>query len=461
MNQLPFNPRRYQLPFLSAMQGGCRLAVCVWHRRAGKDVCAWWWTIVQAMQKTGTYFYTFPTYAQAKKVIWDGMISGGRQFRHLIPEEVRLDKRYKENETELQITLPPIAGGSNGSIIQLVGLDKIDYVMGTNPEGIVYSEYAIQNPEGRKFLRPIVIANKGWEVFVFTPRGPNHGEDVWKEAGREPAFRQMLNIEQTADNDGNPIIAVAEIEKMRADGVDEDFIQQEYYCSFSGSQQGSYYGALIRKAIAAGRIGRVPYDPKLPVHTTWDIGHGDDTVIGFWQQFMRDRRLIDCYIAQGEGLEHYAGVLSERARLEGYRYNWHVLPHDAEAHSPQTGITYRKYAENLKIRPTLVAPKLSIQEGITAVRGMLPTLWIDEVKCAPIVKALTQYHKEYDEETKQYSEKPVHDQYSHPADMVRYEAVSNVPGDDDYEKPKQAFQDFDPLSYSAEEQEDPWLEALV
>ena len=450
-----FTPRPYQLPFLAAMQRGCRLATCVWHRRAGKDVSAWWWTIVASMITTGTYFYTFPTYAQGKKVIWDGMDNSGKKFLHYIPEEVRLDKRYKENETEMQIQLPPVAGGSNGSIIQIVGLDKIDYVMGTNPRGVVYSEFAIQNPAGRKFLNPIILANKGWEVFVFTPRGPNHGEAVWKEAvADKTAFYQLLTIDDTADSDGNRIISKADIQKLRDRGEDEDFIQQEYYCSFGGSQQGSYYGRLIRQAREAGRIARVPFDVKLPVHTVWDIGHGDDTVIGFWQSYGREHRLIDSYTENGEGLAHYAAILSERARHEGYRYSWHILPHDAEAHSFQTGRTTQKAAEEMAIRPTLIAPKLSVQDGIQAVRAMLPTCWIDEAKCGSVLVALTQYHKEYDEETKTYSEKPVHDQYSHSADMVRYKAVTTVPTNDAEEsQTNRAITGFDPL---ADEQDDAW-----
>ena len=31
-----YRPRDYQLPFLGAVDGGQRRAVCVWHRRAGK-----------------------------------------------------------------------------------------------------------------------------------------------------------------------------------------------------------------------------------------------------------------------------------------------------------------------------------------------------------------------------------------------------------------------------------------
>lgn len=465
---LIFKPRGYQLPFLAAMQGGCRLGVCVWHRRAGKDVCAWWWTIIEALRETGVYFYTFPTYAQGKKVIWDGMLKTNGQtikYLHLIPEEIRLDKRFKINETEMQIELPPIAGGSNGSIIQIVGVDKIDYVMGTNPRGIVYSEYAIQSPEARKFLNPITTANKGWEVFVFTPRGPNHGFDVWEEAGRdEQAFRQLLTIDQTYDEDNNPIITKTEIDKKRANGEDEDFLQQEYYCSFAGSQSGSYYGSLVRKAWEEKRFGRVPFDPKLGVHTSWDLGRGDDTVIGFWQELFRERRLIDSVIDHGKGPVDYAAVLSERARHEGYRYLGHKMPHDADVKRMEAKLSIKQQFEAVKVRPITIVEKLSIQTGISAVRTMFPVLYIDEHRGdnAKVIVALTQYHKKYDEEKQQYSDEPVHDKYSHPADMVRYEATGESPREDYNDMDRQARQSFDPMDWSADEDEErAWADQLV
>ena len=100
------------------------------------------WMIPEAYRKTGTYYYFFPTYAQGKKIIWDAIDNDGIKITHHIPYW----QDCKFNETEMQITLPPIAGGSNGSVIQIIGTDKLDSIVGTNPVGCIFSEYFLQNP---------------------------------------------------------------------------------------------------------------------------------------------------------------------------------------------------------------------------------------------------------------------------------------------------------------------------
>lgn len=54
----------------------------------------------------------------------------------------------------------------NGSLLQLVGSDNFDSLMGTNPQGIVFSEYALQDPRAYQFMRPILAANNGWALFI-------------------------------------------------------------------------------------------------------------------------------------------------------------------------------------------------------------------------------------------------------------------------------------------------------
>jgi len=68
---------------------------------------------------------------------------------------------------------------------------------------------------------------------------------------------------------------------------------------------------------------------------------------------------------------------------------------------------------------------LSIDDGINAVRNKLITIWIDKEKCKRVIKALKDYHKDYDEVNKVYRNNPKHNWSSHCADMVRYWAVTN------------------------------------
>src|SRR5262249_9125228 len=140
-----FTPRDYQADAWRAMHEGCRRAVWIWHRRAGKDKTAFNFMIERAVVEPGVYYYFLPTYAQGKRVLWDGIVkdetgAAMRMLDHVPPELI-----LKTIEDEMQITLRTVDSKVN-SIIQVIGTDKIDTIRGTNPIGCVFSEYAIGRP---------------------------------------------------------------------------------------------------------------------------------------------------------------------------------------------------------------------------------------------------------------------------------------------------------------------------
>ena len=61
-----FRPRRYQEPVMGALAQGIKRAVLLWHRRSGKEKTLINYTAWAMLNRVGTYFYIFPTYAQAK-----------------------------------------------------------------------------------------------------------------------------------------------------------------------------------------------------------------------------------------------------------------------------------------------------------------------------------------------------------------------------------------------------------
>jgi hypothetical protein len=97
----------------------------------------------------------------------------------------------------------------------------------------VFSEYALQNPKVWDFIRPILAENGGWAIFNFTPRGKNHGYDLYEMARQNPKwFVQKLTVDDTA------IITSEVIQEERESGMSEEMIQQEYYCSFTAALTG-------------------------------------------------------------------------------------------------------------------------------------------------------------------------------------------------------------------------------
>jgi len=412
-----YEPRWYQRPVLKAMANGVKRGAMVWHRRSGKDLTMVNGITVQAMKRVGAYYYFFPTYGQGRKVIWEGRTKDGVRFLDYIPKEL-IDG--KPNETEMRIPLV------NGSSIQIIGTDNMDHVVGTNPLGCVFSEYSLQNPKAYDLMRPVLRENGGWAWFVYTPRGRNHGYRLWKMAKGRPGtwFSSMLTVNDTfLDAERmQPVITADDLEEERLEGMDEDLLNQEYYCSFDGATQGSYYGPQIALVYKQDRVGFFPWVSQLPVYTAWDIGIGDATAIWFFQLIGEEIRMIDFYEASGKGLDHYAKVLKDRE----YAYAEHWMPHDIEARELGTGKARIEIARNLGLKPIRVAPRMDIDDGIAAVRKIFSRLRFNERACNQQeyaghsgFDAIAFYHKKWDDDKHCYALKPEHDWSSHAADALR------------------------------------------
>jgi len=218
---------------------------------------------------------------------------------------------------------------------------------------------------------------------------------------------------------GEPVMTEAMIEQERRSGMSEDMIQQEYYCDFHGSLEGSYYIKDIVQAEKAGRLKDVPWDPTIPVYTFWDLGYDDSTSIWFVQSHGYELGFIDYEEESGKGLPYYAKIIQEKP----YTYAEHIFPHDIDVHDYGSGNTRRSIAESLGINPITVAPKLSLQEGINAVRALLPRAYFDQTKCEQGINCLRNYRHKRDEEKKVFLDKPEHTWASHGADAMRTGAV--------------------------------------
>lgn len=410
--QLPYKfvERDYQRGLVRAvMDDGMDRAVHVWHRRAGKEKTDLNIMVTRMFGRVGSYFYLFPTYKQGRQILWDGIDGGGFRFMDHIPRKLR----KRTDKTNM------VVEAKNGSIFRVIGTDDIDRVVGTNPVGLVFSEYSLQDPAAWDYLRPVLAENKGWAIFNFTPRGKNHAYELFQMARRDPKwYCELLTVEDTGAISEE--VLKREREEIIAQYGDDALFQQEYYCSFEVPIQGAYYATQIQRAYDEGRIRNVPWDATIPVHTYWDLGVGDATAIWFVQFAGEDIRMIDYYEASGEGLQHYISVLSEKE----YVYRDHFAPHDIEVRELGTGKSRKEIAAKLGIR-FRVAPKLSLDDGIQAVRTIFNRCYFDEGRCRRGLEALKQYHKEYDEKSKTYKSRPKHDWSSHGADAFRTLGVTH------------------------------------
>jgi len=401
-----WDPRQHQRKLWQYMANGGRRAAVVWHRRAGKDSTALNWTAVAVHQRVGAYLHMLPEAAQARKAIWNAL---DRQGRRVIDQAFPPETRARTVDHEMFIEF------KNGSTWQVAGSDNYNSLVGGNYIGVVFSEYSIGNPAAWDFIRPILLENDGWAIFVYTPRGRNHGHRLYTMAEANPAwFAQTLTINDTL------ILTPAQIQEERDSGMDDDMVEQEYFCSWEGVKQGSIFGQVLSEARKAGRIGSYPYDPRFAVNTFWDIGHSDTTALWFHQQVQGLDRFIHCHEMAGEDTPYFVRYLKER----GYLYGQHFLPHDAKnvtvaAKSNPLGKNVWDQLWNLGLRDLVKVDRTPEKwTTINLTRTRLKTACFDDKGCANGIDALESYHKKWKEETRSYSNEPVHDWSSNFADAM-------------------------------------------
>lgn len=393
---LDYAPRRVFLPYHDRPQ---RWAALVAHRRCGKTVA----TINDEIRRAvtcplphGRYAYVAPFLSQAKEVAWEYI----KRFAAPIISD--------KNESELWVELV------NGARIRVHGADNPDRLRGAYLDGVILDEYADMRPGvWGEVIRPMLADRQGWATFIGTPKGKNEFWSTCQRAERDPAwFHAILKASETG------ILPESELDDARADMAPEQY-EQEFECSFDAAILGAYYGHQIAEAEREGRIGEFPADELFPVHTAWDLGIGDSTAIWLWQAVPGGLRVIDHIEASGKSLPWFVAELNARS----HAYGTDFVPHDARARELGTGKTRVETLVDLGRKPQ-IAPHVSIEDGINAVRQMLPRMRFHEPDCADGIEALRQYRTDYDEKLKAFKNRPRHDWTSHTADAARYMALA-------------------------------------
>ena len=206
--------------------------------------------MLAALLNQGRYFGIYKTYKQAHEVVW-------RQYLPLIPKELI----YRTNEQDLLIELHYAEGAKfilpGGEIvelnhdqskprssIQLLGSDQADSHRGFKADGMIFDEYADQNPDNWKSVyAPMFTTTNGWAVFMGTPRGYNHFYDLnIKAQDRDNWFYQ------TATWRDSPYVSREHVDREREDAEKDGTLStflQEYELEFR-SVQGAVYPTFNR-----------------------------------------------------------------------------------------------------------------------------------------------------------------------------------------------------------------------
>ena len=405
--QIPTNgwkPRTYQLPLWRYLENGGKRAAVVWPRRHGKDYVMINWVAFASQRRVGTYWIVYPYLNQGRRIAWTGMAKDGSKFLDAFPEELIKSRQNAEMRLELK----------NGSVIQIMGADEPDRFVGSNPVGIVFSEWALMNPLVWKLTSPILTENGGWAVFIYTPRGTNHGLDTLNEARTTKGW---YHSKLTAADCG--VLTAEELRKAKAELRDEALFLQEFFTSFTVPLQGAYYFSQMKHLAKEKRLIPLTIEPALPVTTSWDLGVDDQMAIWFSQETRGGEiRLVHYYENTNEGLGHYVRYLKEWATLRGVVYHEHLAPHDIAVRELTTGRSRLETARSMGIKFRPVG-RHGIEDGIEAVRNMLPQCWMDPAECKLGMNAIKSYTKRFDEEKGTFMARPEHNWASHAADALR------------------------------------------
>lgn len=219
-----------------------------------------------------------------------------------------------------------------------------------------------------------------------------------------------------------------------------DKVYQEYPSTpteaFMATRQGTYYAETYLtwvKKLNRERTGL--FDPNLEVQVAFDLGMNDTNVLGAFQEYINNEvRIIHGFEDNGQRISYYTDWMKRQEWIANLTHV--ILPHDAMVKDLTSGKTrLQVFEEELKhykdedgnLRPLQVTftvlPKGDRQEGINAVREMIPNIYVDPEKCLYIIDCLYNYHKEWDEKRERFRDEPCHDEWSNGADMLRYLAA--------------------------------------
>lgn len=340
------------------------------------------------------------------------MRSGTLNYLH-ISEYGKLCAKYPEKAAEVRtgalntvqagqsVTIESTAEGSHGHFFDICNEARNNETMGVPLTTLDWRFHFFPWWREPQYALPEEMADR----VVITRQDQEYFDHLEAEIGRSLTLGQKLWY----------------VKKKFEQG---DFMLREFPSTpdeaFRASIEGAYYKQQMNWLRQQKQICRVPYDPRLPVNTFWDLGMSDDTHIIFHQKYGMENRFIDEYFAQGEALNHYTKVLQNKP----YNYGQHFLPHDVEVREMSTGESRRQALLRLGLRPMRVVPRIEDEmDGIEAVRSILPTCWFDQQNCSHTIKCLDHYRKEWDEKLGAFKSRPLHDWSSHGAKSFEQFAV--------------------------------------
>jgi len=421
--RLPHNykPYNWQRPICVAFQRGLEVWATI-HRRGGKDLLSLCEVLLpEAFEHPGTYQYIWPSLKQGRDSFWEGKDEEGRDvMQTYIPQEAII---HKDN-ADMKLTVASVGGTS---LIQVFGTNNKQYIAlrGKPSNGAVFTEFAYQDPRGDEVISPMIRKTGGWRAYNSTPNGNNHYKERFYRAMKNPdCYTILATVEDTFNHQGQRLVTEADLQKERDDGKSEDYINQEYFCSFNQGIEGTYIGKELQDLANEGHITKVPYEQELLVDTYWDLGITKNSMaVWFVQQLGNEVRFIDFEEATGKTFAYWAGLLQSK----NYLYRNHWAPHDVKVKEMVgkgfLAKTRLEHAADVGINFKLVE-RCSFENSVEVLKGLLPQCWFDEEKTRIGRQHLEMWGRVWNDILQKYTDAEKADGNDHAGAAARYAAIS-------------------------------------
>lgn len=423
---IPYNFKEYdwEIPIVKAFFNNKEIWMNI-HRRGGKDLlCFCRFLLPSAFKRPGTYPYTWPTLKQGRDAIWEGKDEEGRDIlKHYVPHEMII----KADNADMKLTVRAVGGTSQ---IQIFGTNNGQYeaLRGKPANLAVFAEHARQDPRGAEVVAPMLVKTGGQAIYNSTPNGSNHFKTGYYMAKNNPdCYAITATVEDTYDHKGNRLVTEADIQKERDKGKTEDYINQEYNCSFNQGIEGTYLGKQLQIAINEGRMLSLAYDETVPVHTAWDLGVGDFMTITFYQLIGNWVHILDYLEATGYSFVYYAQKLKDR----NYFYGVHNAPFDIKdremgsLNSKETrALSRQEKAEFVGIKFREVE-KTSFENSVDNARAIMRRCKFntDNKGVNLLISHLEQWGRKWDDRAQEYTDWEARNVHKHAGAGFRYMAT--------------------------------------
>lgn len=200
---------------------------------------------------------------------------------------------------------------------------------------------------------------------------------------------------------------------------------------------GAIFAKEMTLAEIEGRITKVPYDATKPVHAIFDLGWADNTACWLMQFIGQELHFIRYFEDNQKTITYY---LQEMQKF-GYLYDTLWLPHDAAAKSLGTGRSIEEIVRAAGFKVQML-DRVPIADSINAARTIFNKCYFDRENTSDGLNCLRHYQYDVDVETGAFSQRPLHNIYSHGADAFRYVGLMvNEP-----RKPKPRRPDYQPIT---------------